>query len=38
MQRGWVTGAALGLSRANAYRLWAFARAWLGCQLDGPGA
>ena len=26
---------ALGLSRANAYRHWTFARAWLRCQLTG---
>jgi RNA polymerase sigma factor (TIGR02999 family) len=28
---------ALGLSRANAYRHWTFARAWLRCQLTGGG-
>ena len=28
---------ALGLSRANAYRQWDFARAWLRCQLAGDG-
>jgi RNA polymerase sigma factor (TIGR02999 family) len=28
---------ALGLSRTQAYRLWAFARAWLRCQLTGEG-
>ena len=29
---------ALGLSRANAYRHWTFARAWLRCQLTGGSA
>lgn len=28
-------GAHLGLSRAAAYREWAFARAWLRCELEG---
>ena len=28
-------GKNLGLSRAAAYRQWAFARAWLRCELDG---
>lgn len=27
---------ALGISRANAYRQWTYARAWLRCALDGP--
>jgi DNA-directed RNA polymerase specialized sigma24 family protein len=26
---------AIGLSRANAYRHWSFARAWLQCDLQG---
>lgn len=26
---------ALGMSRATAYRLWTFARAWLACRLEG---
>jgi RNA polymerase sigma factor (TIGR02999 family) len=28
---------ALGVSRATAYRQWAYARAWLRCQLGGEG-
>jgi RNA polymerase sigma factor (TIGR02999 family) len=28
---------ALGVSRATAYREWAYARAWLRCALEGPG-
>jgi RNA polymerase sigma factor (TIGR02999 family) len=28
-------GQALGLSRANAYRHWTYARAWLRCELEG---
>jgi RNA polymerase sigma factor (TIGR02999 family) len=31
---------ALGVSRATAYRLWTYARAWLRCEVgggDGPG-
>jgi RNA polymerase sigma factor (TIGR02999 family) len=28
---------ALGLSRATAYRQWAYARAWLRCELGGEG-
>ena len=31
------TAAALGISRATAYRQWAFARAWLRCALGGEG-
>jgi RNA polymerase sigma factor (TIGR02999 family) len=27
---------ALGVSRATAYRQWAYARAWLRCAIDGP--
>jgi RNA polymerase sigma factor (TIGR02999 family) len=30
-------GAALGLSRASAYRLWAYARAWLRAEIEGAG-
>jgi RNA polymerase sigma factor (TIGR02999 family) len=30
-------GAALGISRANAYRQWTYARAWLRSALRGPG-
>jgi RNA polymerase sigma factor (TIGR02999 family) len=30
-------GEALGISRANAYRHWAYARAWLRCALQGEG-
>lgn len=30
-------GEALGLSRAGAYRLWAYARAWLRAEVEGPG-
>jgi RNA polymerase sigma factor (TIGR02999 family) len=29
------TGELLGLSRASAYRLWAYARAWLRAELEG---
>jgi len=29
---------ALGVSRATAYRQWAYARAWLRCQLGGEGS
>ena len=28
-------GDALGLSRPTAYRLWAYARSWLRCEVDG---
>jgi DNA-directed RNA polymerase specialized sigma24 family protein len=28
---------ALGMSRATVYRQWAYARAWLRCQLGGEG-
>ena len=28
---------ALGVSRATAYRQWAYARAWLRCELGGEG-
>src|SRR5262245_8143882 len=31
------TAEALGVSRATAYRQWAYARAWLRCALEGPG-
>jgi RNA polymerase sigma factor (TIGR02999 family) len=31
-------GDVLGLSRATAYRNWAYARAWLRCELGGSGA
>jgi RNA polymerase sigma factor (TIGR02999 family) len=30
-------GEALGVSRATAYRQWAYARAWLRCELGGEG-
>ena len=30
-------GAAIGISRANAYRHWNYARAWLSCELGRPG-
>ena len=30
-------GEALGLSRPTAYRLWAYARSWLRCEIEGTG-
>jgi hypothetical protein len=29
---------ALGVSRATAYRQWAYARAWLRCELGSEGS
>jgi RNA polymerase sigma factor (TIGR02999 family) len=31
-------GEALGLSRPTAYRLWAYARSWLRCEVEGAAA